>query len=266
MKMKIIEDGEESLDDLVVRARTDSRLREIIQGIPLVKGTLVFATKEAGQYQYDWNRVKKISDKYTKSFTSLDDEIHFLAGAGFIGKFGKDDFVGAIAYDINVICGHNGKIYLGGKSELDGGPGIIVALNEVGLSKIIRSAPVTALCLYNGKMYDASGGRVMETKRALTLAEFHEPVNAICQWENKLCIAVGNRIAVTAVKDTKLGIVNNFYREGQVRSLCIHNGELVDAGDYGVMYGQQSSIKGIALYKKPCNAVIAVEKSRWKQE
>src|SRR3989304_9190828 len=115
--------------------------------------------------------------------------------------------------------------------------GRIYALHEENIVRLgERSNLVHALCVHEGRLYDA--GRTMHVVDTLTgerVAERSHWILAICVHEGRLYDAGSTNRIFDTFAGTEVG-----KREDAVQALCSNGGRLYDAGEYCLVYAPPS--------------------------
>jgi hypothetical protein len=232
MRTKIIPDEEESLDDLVVRARSDSKLRKMlaqerVEEVEASVKELVFISD---------GQICRINFKgeaglhtpileFATSIANIGKTIYFTNEDGIIQpgsrKQPKSEFVERI------YRGETSFYKLYHDKEIPPHSQYIDAYDLKMRQKwtLRPRDKVTAMSEHNAELYYACGDKVFNQNGAI-VCYASSRIEAMCYYE-------GARYTVNC-RDIYARGFAEYHRPGLVRSLHVHNGILLDAGEYGI--------------------------------
>jgi hypothetical protein len=232
MKTEIIEDQEESLDDLVVRARKDKTLKEMMAGkrksfkdvLIFSEGTLIKA--------YDDENIEHISTKpqlvlgFVYWNGRLYDYGHYHA---LVDTF---DLTNHFKLESGTIaaCVFENDVFFAGTRNRGFAEFAIFDLADTKYQKV--DDYMESLAAVNGNLYGGTlAGHVHDIFSGDHFSvKLHCPVGALFGFHDRLYCSCGNE-----VWDVFTGRpVTTENRPSDVNALAEYNGSLVDAGDYGI--------------------------------
>jgi hypothetical protein len=242
MKIKIIEEEEQNLDDLVKRARTDKKLKELMWGKKRDENLLIYA--DEGIINLHGEIVIKIAER---SIAVNDFAVHTgrLIDCGYyvgLHDVFDDDWIEKTSALNYALCENNGQLYV---ATTDSTRGVVRPHRRKGHSYYFDNY-ITALCSHNGGFYGGdSSGQIhnMLNDNSVVLREVPTEVSALCSHEGHLYCAYGS-----VVRDVHT-YAESYSRPGKVKALCVHNGRLLDGGEYGIYD---------TINNKPINADVKV--------
>jgi hypothetical protein len=270
MKQKIVDENEQSLDDLIKRARSDSQLKRIIRGKPEKKQPeqqgyeLVIAVDDEilGMREFEPRGVmEKRKGKITCFAIHGNKLLDAVEGHGIYNTLAatylKRDPV--LLYDTNFfdqIYSFNGYLFASGVKK--GGVYEVLVVGDR-LNRIIMSCPaqVVEMCEYKGKLVHADClGRIYNTEHEeVIMQNVADDIKAICNNNDILYAATGNRVLDATNAKTAAR------RDSQVKCLCVHRERLLDGGAYGIY----DTLRNEKIISANPDKMISVP-SRWMEQ
>jgi hypothetical protein len=233
--MEIIPDNEESLDELIVRARTDSKLKAILQGERKDKDDAPILAAACGRYCYFIHPDEQLQ-KYEKPAEGiiLDMAVydHNLVYAlphrshQVRNFFTNEDVVSDDGMLINAICATDHNLFYAGEQN---GEYKIKDLKQE-YPVITRDKDITAMCINKSSVFDSADCIVSKTHSNISGVTAHQAnIHAICWYRKAIIYSAENK--VYHIVDDKSPIAE---RPDDVLSVCVHDGVLYDSGKYGI--------------------------------
>jgi hypothetical protein len=266
MKTKIIEENtEQSLDELVVRARNDSFLKQLMHPKKKVKQEIFFALSNT---ICRWSKGCKCEEFLDRE--PIKDPNAFYA-----------DIITSLAFFNNKLyyTFHGGLFDAGNNSSVTEGPITHVYATEFTLytvqlvnrkgamvyeiqlrnkdlsvdMKAVMQGAVTCLCSFKHELYNAREHSLYSADSKVL--GFKYAVNALCSHNNMLWVAQGK---VIHGYDSDFNLRWRLERESDVKALCIYDDQLCDAGNYGINLTRQEK----RLLNYSADAMVAVPKGK----
>jgi hypothetical protein len=252
MRTEIISEEEQSLDDLIVRARSDSELKRLINNPASGDDVLIFGSgKEIFMLYKDSSCSLQKRESKINGFALHGNHIYDICGSG-MGRLFDDKKV--FNRDFVAICEHKDMffgttLYTKGSLIRRLDPAPIETLRET-------DNAVGALCSYRGHLLAGDvTGRIFYAATKNVIVEHNKPITALYSYDDALYYASDE----IWVKLPAGGEVQLKVRRNPVCALSVYNGRLVDAGPYGV-YDTKSG-KRIVISQITAMTVIPYSKA-----
>jgi hypothetical protein len=232
--MQILEEKEQSLDDLIVKARTDAELKKIIAGKPVtepkktVESGLIYSWREhiyaVTEHRKDAYIPVASVEGHIQSMTFFNNGLLYSTG----GDLMKYDFGKIWGRDVYCMCA--GKMFLYTVHEINSTGNHIITHFDRNYQMVPPSnraeGCVMAMCEFNNHFLYASGGTLYSIDGTDHFG-FSETIYSICEFDSVAWIALGNKVCTAAEN-------YNHTRPSPVLSICSYDGKLYDAGKYGI--------------------------------
>jgi hypothetical protein len=262
--MKIIEDKEENLDDLVVRARSDAKLKELMAGKQQEPehGWLAYAS---GERVFLWNGRKEI-EIYGR-FSEITD-LAWAAGYLYCVTAKKHLYLISPERDwpneITKIHGDAWNLYAAGNFEKGYGVKIFGADHGTLIGQSFLPFNALTPDLRNMILdisnigYDAiallGNGELWDLRNNLHRAQMPTSAKRFIQYEDTVYYVYrlnGTQLLKTEDFGRSTDVAK---RESEIRSLAVYDNRLLDAGEYGVI----DTLTGEKIIDKPVNVILRV--------
>jgi hypothetical protein len=261
MKQKILPDNEQSLDDLIVKARSDARLQELMQGKKPDTGENVLLVS-IRQGTYTLEDGKRINDKAFIRLAYVNDELYGINGDFKLVT--AKEYVCSIVGKAADICQHNNRLFYCSNHANGGIVGPVFDSKDMARK---YQKEISSICSLGNKVYygDTTGTIfTYPNGKKVVQQELNLPVNAMCAFENKLYAACGPIIHQLITLDSSLYLMEIARRPEAIRNMCVFNGELLDCGQYGIWKTLQKE----SVFKAGVNAIGEAPKSfveKWRK-
>jgi hypothetical protein len=251
--MKILEDEEQSLDDLVVRARNDAELKRIMEGKPNVvpmKGGLFFTRQNISGFdeikllkEGKFSTVHSAIDEKIDSITSWNNHLYYVSEGKLYDMY-KEEQKSTSRAGVRIDLTHSDEKFWFLVGKFDAAYGIKQYTLEEGqlIYYGFRKMDSEVSCMCSGTDTDGNHSIYCAFKDGglVELSNFDKwiyrgRVTAMCVAPHSLVFAIGRKI---------YDVDGQFYtsRDSTVKSLCFHNGHLLDAGDYGLYQTESNKL------------------------
>jgi hypothetical protein len=256
MKQRIIEDEEQSLDDLVVRAREDRALKKIIDGSEAHELIIAFGRHvKRCTRQGLTNLCQARGDVNSLAF--FDNEVYYCDNEGNVLNL-NDDSIMNFTSDIKPTLIYAQGAYLNvvllhlanepGRNE-------IVFCSETRVIKrgLYVDKQVTAMGWHEKELVYACGNEIFGVAhydKKEHLICFSKEITAMCSFNGLLWFNHENEIWNQNADE-------KYQRKSKVKALCVHDGMLYDAGEYGIYLTQENK----KVHDACANAMISIPKN-----
>jgi len=238
MKTKLIGNRKRRLEELMKEAIEDPKINEIIEGKeskPIktkndTEEVLIFSNRDIIQAIDKKGLLTVLVRPYLiKDFSMFKGRLYDCGNRSIKGTLDGKTLVDGV---FDVICEYGNTLYGGGNGFVHS---VFVSSSNKG------GYQVTALYVHNNKLlYADSQGFVYDAFSSSKIGGCGKgPINALCSIGPILYYAYENKIHEIYANDAELKT-----RPSKVNAMCIHNGRLIDGGDYGIF----DTITGNALY------------------
>jgi hypothetical protein len=239
MKHKIIDDDdEESLDELVKRARSDKELKKLMHQPE--SDVLIYASgSNISMYWHGRHFLLQSMPDRINKLVLHKDHLYF----NYLDRVGRLFDDQEVKYDfgfVTALCSHNDKMY-GSIHDVQG----YYVKHMAGKERYEFQTKIKALCSYKGKLLAGDqAGKIFDVMSGEIIVEHRKQITALFVYEDCLYSARDNEIWVTVPQTTERMITDD-QRPDNVWAIASYNGRLIDAGLYGIFDTRKNERVGI---------------------